>query len=105
MQKHMDEKKIQKFKNVAEKEIGNTPDVAHDMSHVMRVYNLALSIAKHESNVDMDVLQAAILLHDIGGYKEMNDPSGKTDHAIESAKMAETILKNLDFTAKQIKHI
>lgn len=101
----MDDKNFQKIKEVAEKEIGNTPDAAHDMSHVMRVYNLALSMAKHESDVDMDVLQAAILLHDIGGHKEMNDPSGKTDHAIESAKMAEPILKNLDFTAKQIKHI
>ncbi len=101
----MDEKNFLKIKDVAEKEIGNTPDAAHDMSHVMRVYNLALNMAKNESDVDMDVLQAATLLHDIGGHKEMNDPSGKTDHAIESAKMAEPILKKLDFTAKQIKHI
>lgn len=102
---YMNEKKFQKIKDIAEKEISNTSDVAHDMSHVMRVYNLALSIAKHESDVDMDVLRAAILLHDIEGYKEMSDPSGKTDHAVESAKMAEPILKNLDFKAKQIKHI
>lgn len=101
----MNEKKFKKIKAVAEKEIGNTPDAAHDMGHVMRVYNLALSMAKQESEVDVDVLQAAILLHDIGGHKEMNDPSGKTDHAVESAKMAEPILKNLDFTAKQIRHI
>jgi len=101
----MNEDNFQNIKDVAEKEIGNTPDAAHDMSHVMRVYNLALNMAKHENDVDMDVLQAAILLHDIGGHKEMNDPSGKTDHAIESAKMAEPILKNLNFTAKQIKHI
>ncbi|MDO9399142.1 MAG: HD domain-containing protein [bacterium] len=101
----MNEKKFQKIKDIAEKEISNTSDVAHDMSHVMRVYNLALNIAKQESNVDIDVLQAAILLHDIGGHKEMSDPSGKTDHAIESAKMAEPILKKLDFTSKQIKHI
>jgi uncharacterized protein len=101
----MDDKNFQKIKEVAEKEIGNTPDAAHDMSHVMRVYNLALKMAKHEKDVDMDVLQAATLLHDIGGHKEMSDPSGKTDHAIESAKMAEPILKNLCFTANQIKHI
>ncbi|PKL72243.1 phosphohydrolase [Candidatus Kuenenbacteria bacterium HGW-Kuenenbacteria-1] len=75
------------------------------MNHIIRVYNLALNIAKHESNVDMDILQPAILLHDIGGHKEMSDPSGKTDHAIESAKMAEPILKNLNFTVEQIKHI
>lgn len=99
------DKDFKKIKDVAEKEIGNTPDAAHDMSHVMRVYNLALSMTKHEADVDMDVMQAAILLHDIGGHKEMSDPSGKTDHAVESAKMAEPILKNLDFTAEKIKHI
>jgi uncharacterized protein len=96
---------FQKIKEIAEKEIGNIPDAAHDMSHVMRVYNIALNIAKNESNVDIDVLQAAILLHDIGGYKEMSDQSGKTDHAVESAKMAESILKNLDFIPEKIKHI
>jgi len=101
----MDEKNFKKIKNIAEKEIGSVPDAAHDMSHVIRVYNLALRIAKSEKNIDMDVLQAAILLHDIGGYREMSDPSGKTDHAIESAKMAGPILKNLNFTAEKIKHI
>lgn len=101
----MNRKNFQKIKWIAEKEIGDTPDAAHDMNHVIRVYNLALTITKNEDDVDMDVLQAAILLHDIGGHKEMNDPSGKTDHAIESAKMAAPILKNLNFTEKQIKHI
>lgn len=101
----MEEKNFQKIKEVAEKEISKTPDAAHDMNHVMRVYNIALTIAKHEVEVDLDVLQAATLLHDIGGYKEMGDPSGKTDHALESAKMAESILKNLNFTANKIKHI
>lgn len=101
----MEEKNFQKIKDIAKKEIGNTPDPAHDMSHVMRVYNLALNIAEYEGDVDLDVLQAAALLHDIGGHKEMSDPSGKTDHAIASAKMAAPLLKNLDFTAEKIKHI
>lgn len=101
----MNNKNFQKIKEVAEQEIGNTPDAAHDMGHVMRVYNLSLSIAKHEGDVDLEVLQAATLLHDIGGHKEMSDPSGKTDHAVESAKMAEPILKNLGFSAEQINHI
>lgn len=101
----MDVKNFQKIKEIVEREIRNTPDTAHDMGHVMRVHSLALKIAKQEKNVDMDVLQVAILLHDIGGHKEISDPSGKTDHAIESARMAEPILKNLCFTEKQIKHI
>lgn len=101
----MEEENFKKIKEVAEKEIGKTPDAAHDMNHVMRVYNLALNIAKHEGDVDLEVLQSATLLHDIGGYKEMSDPSGKTDHAIVSAEMAKPILKSLNFNEDKIKHI
>ncbi|MDD4995122.1 MAG: HD domain-containing protein [Patescibacteria group bacterium] len=100
----MEEIIFQKLKDAAEKEISNMTDPSHDMGHVLRVYNLALTIAKNESAVDLDVLQAAALLHDIGGYKELNDPSGNTDHAIVSAEMAVPILKNLSFSAEKIKH-
>lgn len=89
----------------AAKELAKIPDSAHDMSHVMRVYKLALVIAKAEKEIDPSVLQAATLLHDIGGYKEMSDPSGKTDHAVISAAMAVPILKKLDFSNEKIKHI
>ena len=70
----------------------------------MRVYNLALYLAENE-DVDLDVIKAAALLHDIGGKKEVDDPTGKTDHAIESAKMAEPILNNLGYSKDKIKHI
>jgi len=74
------------------------------VDHVMRVYNLALYLAENE-DVDLDVIKAAALLHDIGGKKEVDDPTGKTDHAIESAKMAEPILNNLGYSKDKIKHI
>ncbi|MFH1551752.1 MAG: HD domain-containing protein [bacterium] len=77
---------------------------AHNFDHVMRVYNLALHLAKYE-DVDLDVIKAAALLHDIGGKKEVEDPTGKTDHAIESAKMAEPILNNLGYPKDKIIHI
>jgi uncharacterized protein len=76
----------------------------HDINHVMRVYNLCLNLAKGQ-NVDKEMLQAATLLHDIGGEKEILDKSGKTDHAVESAKMAEPILKKLNFPMEKIKQI
>ncbi|VAW31901.1 hypothetical protein MNBD_CPR01-244 [hydrothermal vent metagenome] len=97
----MDEK-IEKIKEIVEKELAYCS--AHNFDHVMRVYNLALHLAKNE-NVDLDVIKTAALLHDIGGKKEVDDPTGKTDHAIESAKMAESILNNLGYSKNKIKHI
>lgn len=94
--------KIEKIKEIAKKELSDCS--AHNFDHVMRVYNLALKIAEGE-NVDLDVIKAAALLHDIGGKRESSDPSGKTDHAVESAKMAEPILKDLGYPDKQISHI
>ena len=94
-----------KIKGIVEELYKKNPDAAHDINHVMRVFNIALKIAKGEKPLNMEILEAAVLLHDIGGYKEISDPSGKTDHAVESAKMAEPILKELNFNDKQIKHI
>jgi len=97
----MDEK-IEKIKETVRKELAFCS--AHNFDHVMRVYDLALHLAENE-DVDLDVIKAAALLHDIGGKKEVDDPTGKTDHAIESAKMAEPILNNLGYSKDKIKHI
>ncbi len=94
--------KLQKLKDIAEKELSFCP--AHDINHVMRVYNLAVTIAEKE-DADMDVVRAGALLHDIGGAKEDRDRTGQTDHAIEGAKMAYSILKDLDYPEDKIKHI
>ena len=45
-------------------------DSAHDKHHVYRVLNAALDIANYEKAVDMDVLIAACLLHDIGRERQ-----------------------------------
>lgn len=95
------EEKFEKIKEIIEKEFSCS---AHNMDHVMRVYNLSLHLAEKE-NIDLDVLRAATLLHDIARVKEDNDLSGNTDHAILSAKMADSILRGLDFSEEKIKHI
>jgi uncharacterized protein len=96
--------KFQKIKEIAEKKMeGLGP--SHDFSHVMRVYNLALLIAKEEKNVDLEILKIAALLHDIGRKKEDLDKTGKVDHAILSAKMAEKILKNFGYQKEKIEEI
>lgn len=50
-------------------------DSAHDKEHIYRVLYLAIDIAKDESNVNMDVLIAACLLHDIGRMEQFEDPT------------------------------
>jgi uncharacterized protein len=77
---------------------------AHNMDHVLRVYNLALHLAEGE-DVDMGVLKAAALMHDIARVKEDQDDSGETDHAKLGAEMAGPILKELDFPGDKIPHV
>lgn len=49
-------------------------DSAHDKEHVYRVLFNAMEIAKHEENVDYDVLICASLLHDIGRKEQFENP-------------------------------
>lgn len=44
-------------------------ETSHDFWHVLRVYNNALDIAKHESNINLFTVQLAALLHDIADHK------------------------------------
>lgn len=97
----MDKEKLKKIREAVEKELSCS---AHNMDHVIRVYNLCLYLAKDEE-IDSDVLEAAALLHDFARVKEDNDQTGKTDHAILSAKMAEPILRELGFPEEKIKYI
>ena len=95
------EEKFQKIKKIVEKELSCS---AHDIEHIMRVYNLSLNLADGEK-VDLDVLRASVLLHDIARAKEDDDSTGKTDHAVLSSAMARPILKDLGFSEEKIKHI
>lgn len=92
---------------IVEKEMeGASP--AHDINHVMRVYNLCLELAKQEPNVDLDVLRTAALLHDIARNKE--DKQGHNhlldvDHAILGAELSDKILRDLGYSEEKIVHI
>ncbi|MFH1385886.1 MAG: HD domain-containing protein [Patescibacteria group bacterium] len=67
----------------------------HDWDHVVRVYNLAIVLAKKEK-ADMVVVKTAALLHDIKRSEEMLG-GGQFCHALEGAKEAEKILQELDY--------
>lgn len=92
------EKIFDHLKEIVKKELSCS---AHGIEHTERVYNLAVHIAKDE-NVDMDIIKAAALLHDIGRAKEDQDNSGKSDHAVIGAEMAEKILKAIGFPEDKI---
>lgn len=98
------EDKIKQIKEFADGFYSKDPDSAHNIEHVMRVYNIALSLAKGE-DVDLDVIKIAILLHDIGGSVEESDSSGKIDHAKVSVELSEPFLKSFSLPDEKIRHI
>jgi uncharacterized protein len=101
------EERYRQLKKIAEKEMeGASP--AHDINHVMRVYNLCLKLAKYEPNVDLDILRTAALLHDIARTRE--DKTGHThvldvDHAVLGAEMSDKILRELGYPEEKIERI
>ena len=78
---------------------------AHNLDHVMRVYNLCLKFAEYENNVDLDILIPAALLHDIARVEESEDVTGKIDHAILGSEIAADILRDLEYEEEKIEKI
>ena len=77
-------------------------DSAHDCQHIYRVLYHALEISE-SYDLDMDVLVAAALLHDIGRDAQFRD--SKVDHAIEGANMAYDYLIELGWSRVQDIHV
>lgn len=101
---NMMKNRLEKIRTFAEGYMAKDKCSAHNMDHVNRVFANAIEIAKGE-NVDIEMIKIAILLHDIGGYREMKSKSGKIDHAMESVKIAKPFLRELGFSKEEIKHI
>lgn len=78
---------------------------AHNLDHVMRVYNLCMMISEHERNVDLEILIPAALLHDIARVEEMEDKTGQIDHAVLGSEIAIGILRNLNYDEEKIDKI
>lgn len=67
-------------------------DAAHDFDHVLRVWAMATRIATAEG-ADVDVVEAAALLHDTGRAEELS--TGRS-HAAISAERARLLLAGRD---------
>lgn len=76
---------------------------SHDWSHIERVYNLALKIAKKEGG-DLFVIKLSVLLHDIGRKEESKDPKN-LDHSQISVEYASKILDRYGINSNKKKQI
>jgi len=74
----------------------------HGFDHTKRVYKNALTISQNE-DIDLDIVKAATLLHDIGRSKE--EEGKDICHAEEGAKIAEKILEEINFPKKKIQQV
>ncbi len=78
-------------------------DDVHGFPHVVRVLRNALEIAEAcNEEIDMDVIVAAVLLHDVGrAYEEEKG----IHHAVISADMAKPMLLDAGFPAEKIEYV
>ena len=77
-------------------------DSAHDSAHIYRVLNHALILAENYE-VNMDILVAACLLHDIGRPAQFADPS--KCHAKIGSQMAYQFLKGLGWSEENCRKV
>lgn len=98
----IDNKIIEEIREEA-KEYFAKGDSSHDWSHIERVYNSALKIAKEEK-ANLDVIKIAAYLHDIGRNDEIKS-NGKICHATRGVEIAETILSKYDIDEGLVENI
>lgn len=78
-------------------------DSAHDKDHVYRVLHNAMAISAGEEAVDMDVLIAACLLHDIARPDQMAEPA--LCHAQLGAERAYAFLCDAGWQVEKAEHV
>ncbi len=78
-------------------------DSAHDREHIYRVLFAALDIASGEEHIDLEVLIAACLLHDIGRDEQSRNP--KICHAEAGSKMAYDFLIAKGWAVDKASHV
>ncbi|ABL78560.1 HD domain-containing protein [Thermofilum pendens] len=92
------------LRRVAEEAVKFYRGSHHDLSHVERVYRLAMRIARElGAGVDLEVLGAAAILHDVA--RSMEDEGLVEDHAREGARIAREILKRVGFPEDKIERV
>lgn len=94
----MTKKKIlQKIEAYVRKEMAKVKEESHGIKHVERVLKWALKIGKLEGNINLFLLEVAVLLHDVGRAKETQ----KISHAVMSERMVRKFLLSLNYFSKE----
>lgn len=92
---------IEKVEEYARDAMDGT-ELAHDFSHIDRVRKLGIEIAKGENFKDVESVEIAVLLHDIG----LSKVEERNQHGIVGAQMAKEYLnKNSSFIPQKIDEI
>jgi len=91
------------FRRIEDYMLDRMKDSAHDRRHVYRVLNTALDIAAGMDTVEMDVLLAACLLHDIG--REQQSANLELDHAQIGGEMAYQFLLTWQWPEAKARHV
>ncbi|XMB72142.1 HD domain-containing protein [Mycoplasmatota bacterium WC30] len=78
----------------------------HDYYHIMRVYNMAIKLAKNYT-VNLFVISLAALLHDLDDYKITDEASNKVDTFLKKYQVKETaeiveIINNMSFSSYKL---
>jgi uncharacterized protein len=68
-------------------------DTVHNFDHVLRVYRMAVRLARIEG-ADVEIVEAAALLHDAQGSNGEHDSNQRADHHLASADFAAVVLRS-----------
>lgn len=77
-------------------------DAVHDFEHVLRVYHTAMKLGLEEG-ADLQILEAAALLHDSRGAEPGG--AGRAEHHLASAVFAGEVLLNEGWIPERIKAV
>lgn len=80
----------------------SSEDAVHDFEHVLRVYHTAMKLGKEEG-ADLQILEAAALLHDSRGAEPGG--AGRAEHHLASALFAGDVLREEGWTPDRIKAV
>jgi uncharacterized protein len=95
---------IDEFREIEKYMLSQMQDSAHDKHHVYRVLNFALDIAGNVGGaIDMDVLVAASLLHDVGREAQFSNPG--VCHAQAGGEMAREFLISRKWPTQKAAHV
>jgi uncharacterized protein len=87
--------KLKKLSVLVRKRLESAPG-CHDWTHTARVLHNARLIATGEKNADIQVVEAAAVLHDIARPEELKS-KGKLCHAVIGSEIAAKYLKKCEF--------